>query len=345
MPPADIQTRVFAVDPWKPDPETIATAAAAIRSGQLVAFPTETVYGLGANALDEAAVAGIFTAKGRPAHNPVIVHIASADAAVSLSADWNATARTLTAAFWPGPLTLVTRRAACIPDIVTAGGDTVALRVPAHPVALALLMEAGVPIAAPSANRSSHISPTTAQHVLMELGGRIHLILDAGPTECGLESTVVDCTGPQPRILRPGPITPSQIGAALGLALASLAESGPVSGGPLRSPGLLPRHYAPSVPLTVTPGSAADAVQQALAGGQMVGWLALEGSLPITHSRLRLVSLPRNAQAYAHALYAALRQLEAAGVDCMFVDAVPAGEEWLAVRDRLSKAGGQPRQR
>ncbi|HZY90824.1 MAG TPA: L-threonylcarbamoyladenylate synthase, partial [Gemmataceae bacterium] len=177
-----MQTEVLAIDPNAPDPAVIARAAAALRAGGLVAFPTETVYGLGANALDAAAVDRIFAAKGRPAHNPLIVHVADEAAARAVAGEWPATASRLAARFWPGPLTLVVPKAAAVPAVVTAGGPTVAVRVSAHPVALALLRAAGVPVAAPSANRSAQLSPTRAEHILRGLAGRIDLVLDGGPT-------------------------------------------------------------------------------------------------------------------------------------------------------------------
>ncbi len=199
-----MHTELLAVDPFSPEPERIARAAEVLRRGGLVAFPTETVYGLGANALDPNAVAGIFHAKGRPANNPVIVHVAEARDVLRVVADWPEIAERLAQRFWPGPLTLVLPKRAGVPDVVTAGGPTVAVRVPAHPVALALLRAVGVPIAAPSANRSTQLSPTRAEHVQRGLDGLIDLILDGGPTTGGLESTVLDVTTTPPRLLRPG---------------------------------------------------------------------------------------------------------------------------------------------
>src|SRR5919202_2722131 len=192
------------VDPEHPEPEPIARAAAVLKQGGLVAFPTETVYGLGANALDAAAVARIFAAKGRPAYNPLITHVADVAGARRLARHWPESAERLAAAFWPGPLTVVVPKRPEVPDAVTAGLDSVAVRVPAHPVALALLREAALPVAAPSANRSTQLSPTTARHVEQALGDRVDLILDGGPTRVGIESTVVDLTGDVPVLLRPG---------------------------------------------------------------------------------------------------------------------------------------------
>jgi L-threonylcarbamoyladenylate synthase len=195
---------VVPVDTTYPDAAVIADAAARLQAGQLVAFPTETVYGLGANALDPAAVQRIYAAKGRPAWNPVIAHVPSIEAARALAREWPASAQVLAEAFWPGPLTLVVPKAAHVPEVATAGLDAVAVRVPAHPVALALLRAAAMPIAAPSANRFTQISPTTAWHVVQSLGDRVPLVLDGGPCSVGIESTVVDCTGEEVIILRPG---------------------------------------------------------------------------------------------------------------------------------------------
>src|SRR5438128_2586209 len=209
-------TAVLTIDRQFPEPAAIARAAAILRQGRLVAFPTETVYGLGANALDAAAVARVFEVKGRPPTNPLIVHVAGADQIAQVAADWPDVAARLAERFWPGPLTLVLPKRRELPDIVTAGGPTVAVRVPAHPVAQALLKEAGVPVAAPSANRSTGLSPTTAAHVLRGLADRIDLILDGGPTSGGIESTVLDVTTSPPRLLRPGLVTPAAIEAIVG---------------------------------------------------------------------------------------------------------------------------------
>ncbi|HMF19354.1 MAG TPA: L-threonylcarbamoyladenylate synthase, partial [Gemmataceae bacterium] len=236
-----MQTQVLLVDSDHPDSDAIARAAEILRNGGLVAFPTETVYGLGANALDPAAVARIFQAKGRPPQNPLIVHVAKLETTANLAADWPEKATELAERFWPGPLTLVVRKRACVPDAVTAGGDTVALRVPSHPVALALLKAANIPIAAPSANRSTLLSPTRAEHVLHGLEGRIDLLLDAGPTPGGLESTVLDVTTNPPRLLRPGLISPAELGAVIG---PIIQKESPNPGDTLRSPGMLGRHYA-----------------------------------------------------------------------------------------------------
>jgi L-threonylcarbamoyladenylate synthase len=231
-------TPVLAIDPAHPDPAAIRRAADVIRAGGLVAFPTETVYGLGANALDAKAVGRIFAAKGRPAHNPLIVHVADEDQARRVADGWPEAAEKLADAFWPGPLTLVLPRSVAVSERVTAGGVTVAVRCPVHPVARSLILAAGVPIAAPSANHSGELSPTRAEHVTVE---GVDLILDGGPCSGGIESTVVDVTRPTVRLLRPGPITVARLEAVVGRM-----EIAPRAGtGPLPSPGMLARHYAP----------------------------------------------------------------------------------------------------
>ncbi len=243
--------RVSCVDAHHPDPHLIAEAAAIIRAGGLVAFPTETVYGLGADGLNPAAVARIFEAKERPPTDPLILHIAEPEALCPLVLEVPPAAQELARRFWPGPLTLVLPKQPIVPDIVTAGLPTVAVRMPAHPVALALIRAAETPIAAPSANRFGHTSPTTARHVLNDLGGRIDLILDAGPTPVGVESTVLDLTRPIPTILRPGGLPREAIEALVG----PVAVQTYIPEGPLPSPGMLPKHYAPHAETVFLQGS------------------------------------------------------------------------------------------
>jgi L-threonylcarbamoyladenylate synthase len=341
-----MRTEVIAVDPFAPDAAVLARAAAVLRGGGLVAFPTETVYGLGANALDAAAVGRLFAAKGRPAQNPLIVHVAEEAQARELAADWPDAAAQLAPQFWPGPLTMVVRKRDVVPDVVTAGGPTVALRLPAHPVALALLRTAALPVAAPSANRSSTISPTMAEHVLRSLDGHLDLVLDGGPTPGGLESTVVDVTVAPPRLLRPGLIVPAELERVLGpitrpgAAAAEGAEA-------LRSPGMLSRHYAPRAPLERHSEEWAwRAVGRLLLQGFRVGWLTFEvpensGLAGMIGGQLQVQQLPREPVAYAAQLYAALHALDAAGVDHIVVTLPPDSEEWLAIRDRLLRASTQ----
>jgi L-threonylcarbamoyladenylate synthase len=336
-----MDTEILRINGEKPEPEHIARAAEILRRGGLVAFPTETVYGLGANALDPAAVARIFEAKGRPVNNPVIVHVATLDEAKRLTADWPAAAEILTAQFWPGPLALVLPKRPIVPDITTAGGATVALRMPAHPVALGLIKEAGLPVAAPSANPSSRLSPTTADHVLRALMGKIELILDGGPTAGGLESTVLDLTRTPPRLLRPGLVSAEEIEKMIGLISRPILRTDNESG-PMPSPGMLPRHYAPRARLECIQGSGRQRVEMLMGAGRRVGWLMLTqgkgGDCPASASKMVVVHMPAEPIAYAAQLYASLLALDAAGVDEIIVDMPPDTPEWLAVRDRLSRA-------
>jgi L-threonylcarbamoyladenylate synthase len=329
-----MNTAVLAVDPHAPAANLIARAADVLRGGGLVAFPTETVYGLGANALDGAAVASIFTAKGRPANNPLIVHVGEPLDVAAVASAWPEVAARLAARFWPGPLTLVLPRNDSLPDVVTGGGPTVALRVPAHSVALALLRTAGLPVAAPSANRSSRLSPTQAEHVLRDLDGRIDLVLDGGPCPGGIESTVLDVTVSPPRLLRPGLITQAELEAVTGPILAGKA---PGRGKALPSPGMLPRHYAPRTPLECVEGDGRRRVEELCREGRRVGW--------VTTSRLAegppgcaLCVLPDHPSGFAAELYAVLHELDRAGLDLIVVDLPPCTAEWLAVRDRLRRA-------
>ncbi len=331
-----MHTEVLTVAAHDPEPGPIARAAEVVRRGGLVAFPTETVYGLGANAFDETAVRGIFAAKGRPATNPVIVHVTGAAAARDVVAGWPESAERLAGRFWPGPLTLVLPRRDVVPDVVTAGGPTVAVRVPAHPVALALICAAGLPVAAPSANRSAELSPTLARHVLHGLGGRIDLVLDGGPTTGGLESTVLDLTSSPPRLLRPGLVAPGEIEAVVG----TIGRPALPAGQPLRSPGLLPRHYAPRTPLECAEvDSGAGRVEELLAGGRRVGWVTFspdEGG-PGRAGLTRAV-MPSEPALYAASLYATLHALDEKELDHIVVDLPPEEDGWLAVRDRLRRA-------
>jgi L-threonylcarbamoyladenylate synthase len=329
-----MKTVVLAVDPHAPEPEALARAAAVVRAGGLVAFPTETVYGLGANALDAAAVARIFAAKGRPANNPLIVHLHEAAAVGQVAAAWPGAAARLAERFWPGPLTLVLTRKEGVPDIVTAGGPTVAVRVPAHGIALALLRAAGLPVAAPSANRASGLSPTRAEHVLQDLDGRIDLVLDGGPCRGGIESTVLDMTATPPRLLRPGLVSMAELEAVVGpIEQAAI----PASGQALPSPGMLSRHYAPRTPLECIAGNGRERVEQLCREGRRVGWMAQSRRTSPPRTLLRV--LPLDPAGYAAELYAALRELDTAGLDRIVVELPPDAPEWLAVRDRLRRAG------
>jgi L-threonylcarbamoyladenylate synthase len=296
----------------------IERAAELIRSGGLVAFPTETVYGLGANAFDSTAVARIFAVKGRPRQSPLIVHVDSIDMARTLVLEWPDAANTLARRYWPGPLTLVLPKQASIPDIVTAGLPTVGLRVPSHPLALALIRTAGVPIAAPSANPFTMLSPTTAEHVRRSLGDAVALVLDGGPATVGIESTVLSLAGEQPLLLRPGVIPLPEIEALIGpVRIAEAVETS----GAHASPGMHARHYRPRTPLVLL-----SAGESPPAGrGE---WLRLGREMPADPAP------------YAASLYASLHQLDALGLDWIAVETPPDTPLWAGVRDRLKRAAG-----
>ena len=341
-----LRTLLLRVDAQSPDEAVIAQAAEILRSGGLVAFPTETVYGLGANAWDARAVAGIYAAKGRPSNNPLILHVAEVEAARQLVTEWPDSAARLAEQFWPGPLTLVLPKNPDLPDNVTGGGPTVGVRVPAHPVALALLRGCGLPIAAPSANLSEQLSPTRAEHVMEGLNGRIHAILDGGATTGGLESTVLNLTTKYPTLLRPGLITPAQLEAVVGpikrrVPTVSTAEPN----APLPAPGLLARHYAPRAPLEMNYSIGLHRVKALLDAGEVVGWLCHAAGL-LDYRRkhgevfpgLYALQMPDDPEAYAAVLYDRLHELDNLGVTRIIVDAVPNTEVWLAIRDRLQRA-------
>lgn len=353
-PPLPVLAKVSWPDAAGPPPATTAAALAAaaerLANGQLVAIPTETVYGLAANALDPDAVALIFRAKGRPATNPLIVHVADVAMAKRFASDWPEAAERAAAAFWPGPLTLVVNKTSAVPDSVTAGGATVAVRCPSLLLTRKLIEVADCPLAAPSANRSEAVSPTTAQHVLEGLGNRVGMILDAGPCEHGLESTVLDCTVTPPHILRPGPISADQLSDVLGCAVATApqasvapsTEAGQGTAGAARSPGQQPRHYAPRTALQVT-SDAPAVVKALLAAGQRVGWLARHPTddsvrALAASANLLVVPMPETPAAYGKSLYATLHALDQRGLDRLVVDAVPDDADWAAVRDRLQRA-------
>lgn len=315
----------------------MAEAAAVLRGGGLVAFPTETVYGLGAHALDPAAVERIYLAKGRPAYNPLIVHVASVEAARALSRAWPEAADRLAERFWPGPLTLVVPRAASIPDAVSAGLATVGVRVPAHPVAHALLVAAGIPVAAPSANRSTHVSPTTAAHVRRSLGERVDLILDGGPTSVGIESTVLSLASAVPTVLRPGTISIDELREVLGEV--AVGGDGPGGDAARPSPGMMDRHYAPAAPVRLFDPAARDAVladaSRAADEGRAIGLIAFA---PARAGGARVMEMPVDARAYAARLYSALHALDDAGCEAIWIERVPETPAWAGVRDRLRRA-------
>jgi len=353
--------RLRVVDPQAPDAAALAEAAGLLRAGRLVAFPTETVYGLGAHALDAAAVRRIFTAKGRPAFNPLIVHVPSVDAARALVTAWPPVAQALAERFWPGPLTLVLPKRAVVPDEVTAGRGTVALRIPAHPVARALLEAAAVPVAAPSANRFTQLSPVTATQVAQALGDAVDLILDGGRTTVGIESTVVDCSVTPPVLLRPGTLTRAALEAVAG----PLADPAPPESAeaPRAAPGMIARHYAPRSRVELVAAaalgqaltstvSAAEGASRGAHGAEIAGapigvvtWSAagrqaIEAMDDETgaRGRLRHHALPADADGYAAALYATLHAVDDARCTVVLIEQVPEAAAWDGVRDRLARA-------
>jgi L-threonylcarbamoyladenylate synthase len=315
----------------------IEHAVAVLRGGGLVAFPTETVYGLGADAANPVALGKIFAAKQRPHDHPLIVHIAEAAQFAVWARDIPATAHALARTFWPGPLTLVLKRAPGVSDLVTGGQDTIALRAPSHPMARALLTRFGGGVAAPSANRFGRVSATTAEHVRREFGATVDCVLDGGAADVGIESTIIDVSGAQPTLLRPGWITAAQLEVALGLQLALPTEDSP------RAPGTLARHYSPHTPLLVMEADlllalAASFVRQ----GKRVAVLARSAQQPLPPG-LNWISAPEDAAGYAHDLYANLRRLDEAGCEAILAEAVPQASEWFAIRDRLTRAAaGSP---
>ena len=316
---------IEAANALEPTFEEIQRAASLLRAGKLVAFPTETVYGLGANALDEAAVARIFEAKGRPATSPIIVHVNSIEMAQSVVAEWTQKAALLARRFWPGPLTLVLKKRPALPALVTAGLDTVGVRMPASPIALALIEAAQVPIAAPSANRFTQLSPTTAQHVREGLGDRVDYILDGGPCKVGIESTVLSLAVTVPLLLRPGGISREQIDEVIGRVERQHKTSSEAH----PSPGMHPRHYSPRTRLLLVRG----------------GEIPKTGTgayLHLQHSPDREVhdeiAMPVDPEAYAAQLYRVLHDLDLRNYDWIAVEIPPDTPEWEAIRDRLQRA-------
>jgi L-threonylcarbamoyladenylate synthase len=289
-------------------------AAELIRAGELVAFPTETVYGLGANALDPVAIEKIYAAKGRPGTSPLIVHVSSIEMARGLAREWPERAEKLAQKFWPGPLTLVLLKQPHLPDRLTAGLDTVGIRMPAHPMALELIRGAGVPIAAPSANPFTELSPTTAQHVRDALGDRVAMVLDGGPSKIGIESTVLSLAGPDAVLLRPGMVTQAEIEVEIGpVGIADQTREGPHA-----SPGMHPRHYSPKTPL-----------------------LLVEPGRRLPDGRGILLRMPTDPREFAASLYARLHDADAQGWDWIAIEQPPRTPEWTAIRDRLERAAAR----
>jgi len=337
-------TRIFKVDPQQPDPEKITEAGRVIRDGGLVAFPTETVYGLGANALDSSAVARIFEAKERPKNDPIIVHIAELSTLKEITTDLPDEAYMLARQFWPGPLTLVVQRNNHIPDEITAGLDSVAVRMPAHTVALQLIKAAGVPIGAPSANRFSTPSSTTAQHVLADLEDRVDIILDAGPTSIGVESTVLSLLEGKPTILRPGGVTFEDLQQVItDVIVAAHYRAG---NDPVQSPGTLTKHYSPNAPVMLYKGDLERVISRMksdaddlLREGKSVGVIVREPELTrLNDKRIHLCSIGEDLEEIAHNLFARLRELDALEVDIIMAYMPEHSGLGLAIRDRLTRA-------
>lgn len=347
-------TRILTLQPHAPQPDLIEQAAAEILRGGLVAFPTETVYGLGANALNEQAVARIFKAKGRPFHDPLIVHLASVNDLSSVASEIPAIARELAHVFWPGPLTLILPKQQSVPDNVTAGLSAVAVRVPSHPVALALLRASGVPIAAPSANRFGHTSPTTAAHVMDDLADRIDLILDGGPATIGVESTVLDITRMPYIILRPGGVSREALENLIGpvaIRSAGTSASSDTENTAQLSPGLLSKHYTPRAELILCQGSAAEILKKLVhlaqihnAHGRRVGLLLANEDMPYFKDIPCLqypLGFSNDLTQIARVLYAGMRTLDEKGADVILTRDFGERGLGLAIHDRLLRAASE----
>jgi L-threonylcarbamoyladenylate synthase len=326
-----MKTLLLEIDPIKPDAVTIVRAARIIQSGGLVAFPTETVYGLGGNGLDESCASRIYSAKGRPSDNPLILHIATWNQLADLAAEIPEGAYILGRHFWPGPLTMVLKKKPHVPDTTTGNKATVAVRMPDHAVALELIRAAGYPLAAPSANLSGKPSPTTAEHVIEDLNGIVPCILDGGPTRIGLESTVIDLTGNEPVILRPGGISFEEIRAVLPNTRHADADDDRSS-----SPGTKYRHYAPKAKVVIVDRDLPSAVSSEYSyKGNKVGWIGESAPSGVQH-----LLFPNDAQFYARYYFAALRDLDQQGADLIVVENIPELGLGEAVMDRIRRSAG-----
>jgi L-threonylcarbamoyladenylate synthase len=334
-----VETQLLSTDTEEGFNEALELAVAQLRQGEVVAVPTETVYGLAANALEASSVEKIFTGKDRPAQNPIIVHVSSESMARDCVAQWPESAGKLANAFWPGPLTLVLPKADTIPGNVVAGGATVGVRWPSHPFIQQLITACSFPLAAPSANLSNHISPTSAEHVKSQMEGRIPLIIDGGPAQVGIESTVVDLSGDSVRVLRPGMISMEAIEAVLSDGAITVGKDECV----LKSPGQLERHYAPNARLLVLNWKDEEDLENQISYSRTPH----DRVHVIAHTHVvggtrfgRVSMLPREAQAYAQVLYGELHRCDQEGAELICVEAPPDDPEWVAINDRLSRAGG-----
>jgi L-threonylcarbamoyladenylate synthase len=317
--------------------EAVRRVVALLRAGQVAVLPTETVYGLAANAFDPVAVRKIFQIKARPANNPIIVHVATLEMARSCASGWPSLAEALATAFWPGPLTLVVPRSERIPTVVTAGGPTVGLRWPRHPFIQEVIRACGFPLAAPSANPASQISPTHPEHARKALGAQVPLIVDGGPCPIGIESTVLDLATRPPRILRPGMIGPASLLAVTG----ELAGPAGPEGIYLRSPGLLSRHYAPKARLYISAwANEHDLAREVsrLKGDAPSTCIIAHSQIPSPANYARVAVIPHDPEAFARAIYAELHACDEAGARLIVVEALPRTEAWSAITDRLERA-------
>lgn len=364
-----MNTKFVTIDEREPQQDLIAAAAKIIKDGGLVAFPTETVYGLGGNALDPEASRKIYAAKGRPSDNPLIAHIAGFEELSGLAAEVPETARELMKRYWPGPMTLIFKKTEAVPYGTTGGLDTVAVRMPSHPVARALIQAAGVPIAAPSANVSGRPSPTRASHVWEDMEGRIDMILDGGEVGIGLESTIIDVTSPVPSILRPGFISEEMLEEVLGEIAVDAASVGPMSpDAQPKAPGMKYRHYAPKADMTIIRGGQKESedmicclAKQALYAGKKVGIVCTEESFPVyreyltefaapaaetgqsaaqSNLHLSVVGSRKDSSTIAHNLFDVLRGFDAREVDLIYSESFEGGQLGEAIMNRLRKAAG-----
>ena len=313
----------------------VKRAVEMLRAGEVVALPTETVYGLAANALDAAAVAKIYSIKGRPSHNPIIVHVSDLLMAQRCVERWPDSAEKLAKSFWPGPLTMVLPRAKDIPDNVTAGGETVGVRWPSHPFIQAVIRECGFPLAAPSANLSNAISPTSAAHVAKQLDGKVRVIVDGDAAQVGIESTVIDLASPQPRVLRPGMIHQESLFAVMGNIQHSTFN---IQHSILRSPGLLRKHYSPKAKLLVMDWKSDADLKSRTTHHASRTHIIAHTRIPSTDGFGSVRVLPRDAAAFARSIYAELHRCDEAGAEIIIVEALPPQMEWRGVADRLMRA-------
>ena len=317
----------------------VRRAVELLSAGEVVALPTETVYGLAANALNPEAVAKIYSIKGRPSHNPIIVHIADLPMAKRCVAAWSANAEKLANSFWPGPLTMVLPRAENIPEIVTGGGETVGVRWPAHSFIQAVIRDCGFPLAAPSANLSNAISPTSASHVSKQLGGKLQLIVDGGASHVGIESTVIDLSLRQPRVLRPGMIHAESLAAAIGEGV--LNEGAGDESMTLRSPGMLRKHYSPKAKLLVLEWKSDEELMSRTTHHASRTHVIAHTRIPSADGFAGVTVMPRDAAAFARAIYAELHRCDEAGAEVIVVEALPNLTEWRGISDRLTRAAAE----